>query len=100
MIIDDELLSKVFRYGLKIGAEKAFFMNGEFVQYFKKGDKASRRCWYMFSKNPYGRPLRWANSCEPCVYRVVDFYRNLGHTVELFDVPKEIPAQEETNETE
>lgn len=86
--MSEELDPKIIPYGQKIGAEKALIKNGKLQCYYKKGDKASKWCWYVYTNNEYGRPLKWVSSNETCVYRIADFYRNLHHKIELIEIPK------------
>ncbi|EXA69972.1 hypothetical protein J503_0706 [Acinetobacter baumannii 984213] len=46
---------------------------------------------YFYGKSGEAK-LGWGNSFEFCLDRVVNFYKNLGHTVEVIDIPKENPA--------
>ena len=91
---------KILNYGVKINALKALIIDGKLSRYYKKGNLASKRCWYVYSNNVYGRPLRWVNSCETCVFRIAKFYQNLGFSVELVDIPSEISIEGEDSETE
>ncbi|HEM6660724.1 TPA: hypothetical protein ACNII0_002916 [Acinetobacter baumannii] len=84
-------LEKVLSYGQKIGAEKALIIDDSLSRYYKKGDKASKHCMYFYGKSGEAK-LGWGNSFEFCLDRVVNFYKNLGHAVEVIDIPKENPA--------
>ncbi|MDC4361041.1 hypothetical protein NQ651_17810 [Acinetobacter baumannii] len=84
-------LDKVLSYGQKIGAEKALIIDGSLSRYYRKGDKASKHCMYFYGKSGAAK-LAWGNSFEYCLDRVVKFYKGLGHSVEVIEIPKENPA--------
>ena len=90
---------KILKYGIKINALKALIIDGKLSRYYKKGNSASKGCWYVYSNNIYGRPLVWVNSCETCVYRIADFYKNLGYSVQLIDIPDETSIVGDCNES-
>ena len=79
-------LDKVLRYGQKIGADVAIIQNGKLRNYYKKGDKASKHCVYTYTNYENGRPLRWESANEFCIERILNFYRNLGHTMEAIQI--------------
>ena len=80
-------LDKTIRFGQKIGAEVAFILNGELRNYYKKGDKESKHCCLTYTNHNNGRPLRWESANEYHWARVVNFYKGLGHAVELIEIP-------------
>lgn len=80
-------LDKTIRFGQKIGAEVAFILNGELRNYYKKGNKESKHCCLTYTNHNNGRPLRWESANEYHWARVVNFYKGIGHAVELIEIP-------------
>lgn len=81
-------LDKVLKYGQKIGAEQALILNDKLSRYYKKGDKASKYCAYSYANHDNGRPLRWEMSGTYHVDSVAEFYKGMGHKVEIIEIPE------------
>lgn len=81
-------LDKTISFGRKIGAKVAIVMNGRLRNYYKPGDAASKYCLYTYTQHNNGRPLRWEATSEFSYKRIVDFYRNLKHTIEVIQIPE------------
>lgn len=88
-------LGKTIRFGQKIGAEVAFILNGELRNYYKKGNKEGRYFCLTYTNHNNGRPLRWESANEYHWSRVANFYKGIGHAVELIDIP---PAPQEQDD--
>ena len=89
-------LGKVLRYGHSIGAQVAIIFNGSLRNYYKREGYSV----YTYTDHQNGRPLRWENAYEGSYERIVGFYRNLGHVVEVIEIPAEIEHQEDESTDE
>ena len=92
-LADEIKMEKIQAYGRGVGAEYAFFLNGAFHQFYKKGGMSVRKCWlYMpFIKD---RRHEWVNSHHFSLDQMMTFYKNIGKNAELVPIDPDGPIAE------
>lgn len=81
-------MNRVQAQGRAVGAKLALFINDEFRQFYKRGDMSVNNCW-LYLVYMQGRATTWSNSHHYSLDRMVAFYENLGHKVELIPIEPE-----------
>ncbi|GEM_PF-3072641 len=82
---DHPNFSEILQYGHTVEADIAMFMNGEFWQYYKRGDFSTKNYWYCLPVRN-GQALGWRNGYVACMNQLKDFYINMGKKVELIEI--------------
>lgn len=92
-------MDKIQRLGRRCGAEVAFFQNGEFQHFIKKGSAASKNCYLIFRLFNVRR-YEWVSSSNTDLSAVVKFWRNLSHHIEIIEIDYSGIAKKATDQNQ